>query len=324
MANNIAASTTDPQMINPPKQMWRELGLHSYIRIAIIGGLIYSLFNKEIGGIVNQWISDPGWSHGFLIPFFSLYFLSQAKQEILNNTYKPNYFGLLLLIGVILFYIFNTISPAGYGYFRQLSAVGAMWSVAFFLGGRPLIKYTWLPIIYLIFAIPLPDEILRSATIPMRLWAAGASTMVLNLFPNLHATANGVIIEIVYKGKTLNPPLDVAEACSGMRLLMTFFALGVAMAYLHYRPAWQRLVLLASTVPIAILCNVVRVTTTGFIYVLGNPQYAQGFYHDALGMAMLPLAFVLYGTIAWFMSNLFVEIDESNASNVIIRNKNAK
>ena len=223
-----------------------------------------------------------------------------------------------MLVGVILFYVFNTITPAGYGYFRQISAVGALGAVVLFLGGRVLLKYTWLPITYLIFAIPLPDEILRSATIPMRLWAAAASTAVLNLIPKMDAMANGVVIDIVYKGKALEPPLDVAEACSGMRLLMTFFALGVAMAYLHYRPAWQRLVLLASTIPIAILCNIIRVTITGLIYVFCDPQYAQGIYHDLLGMAMLPVAFGLYGAIAWFMSNLFVEDDESNVSDVIV------
>ena len=322
MTDNVAISTTEPQETAlAPKQLWRQLGTHAYIRIAIIGTLLYCLFRKEVGGVVNQWLTDPGWSHGILIPLFSLYFLNQSKQEILNARTKPNYLGLLLLVGVILFYVFNTITPAGYGYFRQISAVGALWAVVLFLGGWPLLRHTWLPVIYLLFAIPLPDEILRSATIPMRLWAATASTAILNMFPNLDATANGVIIEIIYKGKALEPPLDVAEACSGMRLLMTFFALGVAMAYLHYRPTWQRLVLLASTVPIAIICNIVRVTITGFISVLGDPQYAQGIYHDLLGIAMLPLAFGLYGGIAWFMSNLFVESDETKVADVVVRRK---
>ena len=322
MTDNITTSTTEPQETAlAPKQLWRQLGAHAYIRIVIVGTLLCCLFRKEAGGIVNQWLTDSSWSHGFLIPLFSLYFLNQSKQEILNARTKPNYLGLLLLVGVILFYVFNTITPAGYGYFRQISAVGALGAVVLFLGGWSLLKHTWLPVIYLLFAIPLPDEILRSATIPMRLWAATASTAILNMFPNLDATANGVIIEIIYKGKALDPPLDVAEACSGMRLLMTFFALGVAMAYLHYRPTWQRLVLLASTVPIAIICNIVRVTITGFIYVLGDSQYAQGIYHDLLGMAMLPLAFGLYGGIAWFMSNLFVESDEVKTSDVVVRRR---
>ncbi len=255
------ASTTEPQETNSAqKEQWRQLGVHTYIRIAIVGTLLYWLFHKEVGGIVYQWLTDSSWSHGFLIPLFSLYFLNQSKQEILNTRTKPSYAGLLLLVGVILFYVFNTVTPAGYGYFRQISAVGALGAVVLFLGGWPLLKHTWLPVIYLLFAIPLPDEILRSATIPMRLWAASVSTGIFNLFPNLEAIANGVVIELVYKGQPLEPPLDVAEACSGMRLLMTFFALGVAMAYLHYRPAWQRLVLLASTVPIAIICNIVRVS----------------------------------------------------------------
>ena len=115
------------------------------------------------------------------------------------------------------------------------------------------------------------------------------------MYPRLEATASGVVIDVVYKGIQIEPPMDVAEACSGMRLLMAFLALGVAMAYLHYRPFWQRIVLLLSTIPIAILCNIIRVTITGFIYVLISPKYAQGIYHDMLGMAMLPLAFGLYG-----------------------------
>jgi exosortase len=322
MADNFTVSTTDTQeTASAPKEQWRQLGVHTYIRIVIIGTLLYCLFNKEIGGIVNQWLTDPGWSHGLIIPLFSLYFLNLTKQEILNVRTKPNYIGLLLLVGVILFYVFNTVTPAGYGYFRQISAVGAIGAVVLFLGGWVLLKYTWLPIAYLIFAIPLPDEILRSATIPMRLWAAAASTAVLNLIPKMDAIANGVIIDIIYKGKALEPPLDVAEACSGMRLLMTFVALGVAMAYLHYRPAWQRLVLLASTIPIAILCNIIRVTITGLIYVFCNPQYAQGIYHDLLGIAMLLPAFGLYWAIAWFMSNLFVEDDETKVSDVIVRRR---
>jgi exosortase/archaeosortase family protein len=99
---------------------------------------------------------------------------------------------------------------------------------------------------------------------------------------------------------------------------MAFLALGVAMAYLHYRPVWQRIVLLASTIPIAIVCNIVRVTVTGFIYILIHPKYAQGIYHDFLGMAMLPLAFGLYGFLAWFMASLFVE-ETKVAEDVVVR-----
>jgi exosortase len=265
-------------------------------------------------------VTDSSWSHGFLIPLFSLYFVGQNKNEILSLQTKPNYFGLLFLIFAILFYIFNIVSPSGWAYFRALSMIAAFGSVVLFLGGWSLLKYTWLPIAFLIFAVPLPGRIYRGITIPMRQWAATAAAGLLNLVTGMEATARGVVIDVIYKGKQLEPSLDVAEACSGMRLLMAFLALGVAMAYLHYRPVWQRVVLLVSTIPIAIICNIVRVTITGFIYVLVHPKYTQGIYHDTLGMAMLPLAFGLYGFLAWFMSSLFINEDEVLKEDIITRN----
>ena len=314
---NTAQALSNSSAAPQPAESWGRLSIHTYIRIAIISALLYFLFHQEIWGIVYRWFNDASWSHGILIPFFSLYFLNQSKKDIINYKPRTNYMGLLCLICVILFYVFNTVSPSGYGYFRQISVVAAIGAVVLFLGGWGLLKYTWLPVGFLLFAIPLPDYFVRSTTIPMRKWAAAAASTMLDLVPKLDTTVNGVIIDIVYKGKHLEPGLDVAEACSGMRLLMAFFALGVAMAYLHYRPIWQRLVLLASTIPIAILCNIIRVTITGFIYVLISPAYAQGLYHDLLGMLMLPVAFGLYGLLAWFMSNLLEDSVESKQSDVI-------
>ncbi|MGA1979090.1 MAG: exosortase/archaeosortase family protein [Sedimentisphaerales bacterium] len=300
---------------------WRELSVHSYVKIVIIGGLFVYLFHNEIETIVGQWITDSSWSHGFLIPLFSLYFIDQAKSEILNLRPRPNYLGLFFLILGILFYFFNIVSPSGYGYFRPTSMIATLGAIVLFLGGWRLIRYTWLPIAFLVFAVPLPTRFYVSLTMPMQKLAAGVTTVLLNLVNGLEATVSGVVIDVVYKGQRMDPPLNVAEACSGMRLLMAFLALGVAMAYLHYRPMWQRIILLASTIPIAIFCNVVRVTATGFIYILIHPRYAQGIYHDLLGMAMLPLAFGLYGFLAWFMSSLFIEEDEMVAEDIVVRHK---
>jgi exosortase len=208
-----------------------------------------------------------------------------------------------------------------FGYLRSLVIIPVVGSIVLFIGGWKLVKYTWLPIVFSVFAIPLPERIYTDMTIPMRKLAAAIAAQLLNLVSGLKAEASGVVIDVIYKGVKLEPGLDVAEACSGMRLLMAFLALGVAMAYLHYRPMWQRLILLASTVPIAILCNIVRVTVSGFIYVLLDPIYAQGIYHDMLGLLMLPLAFGLYGLSAWFMSNLFVDESRLQQQEIIIRRK---
>jgi exosortase len=319
MIENIASSIIKTHGTRVTRTTWLELGMHNYIRILIIGGLFYYLFHSEICSIVQRWVKDPSWSHGFLIPLFSLYFINQHKNEILNVQTSPNYLGLLFLICGLVFHPLNIANPSGYACLQPIGMIGMLGAVVLFLGGWRLVKYTWLPIGFLVFAVPLPHRYYFALTMPMRFLAARVATVLLNLVRGLEATAHGVVIDVIYKGQQLEPALDVAEACSGMRLLMAFLALGVAMAYLHFRPIWQRFILLASTIPIAIFCNIVRVTVTGFIYILIHPKYAQGLYHDLLGMAMLPLAFGLYGFLAWFMSNLFVEEGRAVTEDIVVR-----
>ena len=306
MVDNFDATVTGTQNSCPSDESWKQLGVHVYAKILVIALLFYYLFNNEIKNIVERWITDPSWSHGFLIPFFSLYFINQHKKEILNLRTKPNYLGLVFMLCAIVFYPLNVVHFR-YGYLKPLDMIATLATIVLFLGGWKLVKYLWLPVVYLIFAVPLPQRYYVAITMPMRKLATIVSTVLMNLVDGMDATANGVIIDVFYNGQRLEPSLNVAEACSGMRLLMAFLALGVAMAYLHYRPAWQRIILLATTIPIAIFCNIIRVTVTGFIYVLGNPKYAQGIYHDGLGMLMLILAFALYSVIAWFMASLLID-----------------
>lgn len=315
------AETKETRMPVQERQ-WRELGIHSYVKILIIAGLLCYLFRGEFRMLVQDWLADSSWSHGFLIPLFSLYLINQHKQEILNLQTRPNYLGLVFLVCVILFYFFNLVSPSGYAYFRSLSVLATLGAIVLFLGGWRLVKYTWLPIAFLIFAVPFPQRYYVGLTMPMQKLSATVAGTLLDLVGGIDATVNGVVIDVFYKGQRLESSLNVAEACSGMRLLMAFLALGVAMAYLHYRPLWQRLILLASTIPIAIFCNIVRVTVTGFIFVLIHPRYTQGIYHDMLGIAMLPLAFALYYFLAWFMSGLFVEESAAVAEDIIVRKRN--
>jgi exosortase len=349
MAQTLHSSPTCPAGTDRPLEdrRWGELGLHSYTKTAILAVLFCFLFRNELREAVHLWLTDPSWSHGFLIQLFSLYFIHKRRREILGLEYapdplgellhgrrpgrlpagwtRPNYLGLLLLLMIFAFYVFNVVSPSGYAYFRPLSVIAALGAVVLFLGGWRLLRHTWLPIVFLVFAVPLPRRYYDSMTLPLRQIAASAATALLNLLHGVDATASGVVIDIVYKGQRLGSGLNVEEACSGMRLLMAFVALGVAMAYLHYRPMWQRAVLLLSTVPIAVLCNVIRVTVTGFIYVLAEPKYTQGVYHDMLGLAMLPLAFAFYGLLAMFMSSLFVEEEERpGEDNGIVRRRPAR
>jgi len=319
---DVGKNYIEAQNLSEQELRWGSLSVHTFIKAIVIAAAVYVVFQTELRTIVNKWITDSSWSHGFIIPLFSLYFINQKKKEILTTEFKPNYLGFVfLLICMVMYPLFVFVYR--FGYLMDIMLIPTLGTIVLFLGGWKLVKYTWLPIVYLFFAIPIPTSIYNDMTIPLRAHDAQIAAALLSLVKGLEANANGVIIDIVYNGVKLEPGLDVAEACSGMRLLMAFLALGVAMAYLHYRPVWQRLILLASTVPIAILCNVVRVVITAFIYVLWDPMYAQGIYHDTLGILMLPLAFGLYGLLAWFMSNLVVE-ETVQKEDVVVRRKDSQ
>jgi exosortase len=196
------------------KEKWSDIGIHNYIKIIIIGSLFFYVFYREINNIVYSWITDSSWSHGFLIPLFSLYFINQHKKEIINLHSSPNYLGLIFMLVSIFLYIFNLISPSGWAYFRSLSIIMAIGSIVFLLGGWQMIRYTWLPISFLIFAVPLPGRFYRGITIPMRQLAASIAAALLNIVSDMEATARGVVIDIMYKGNPIEPSLDVAESCS--------------------------------------------------------------------------------------------------------------
>lgn len=318
-----SSQSIQPQEEPAHEKSWLDLGMHVYVKTAMIAVLVWWIFREEIDSIVTRWVTDSSWSHGFLIPLFSLYFLNQKKEELLSiDQAKPSWLiGLPALLFLLVLYPLNIIQFK-FAYGRPLIMIATLGAIVLFLGGWRVIRYTWLPVCYLFFAVPLPGRLYRQITIPMRELASQVATLLLNLIPELHAQASGVVIDVIYKGQPLEPSLDVAEACSGMRLLMAFLALGVAMAYLHERPIWQRAILLGTTIPIAVLCNVIRVTITGFIYILWDPKYAQGIYHDMLGMLMLPLAFCLYGGLAWLMNNLLVDEDEeAEKEDIVVRKK---
>ena len=187
-----------------------------------------------------------------------------------------------------------------------------------------MVRIVWLPVCFLIFAIPLPGRLYHQITMPMRELGSMVAAVLLNALPNVACESVGVLISgvhwVVENGTRLGKPftLNVAEACSGMRLLMAFVALGVAMAYLERRPWWQRITLVASTIPIAIFCNMLRVLVTGLIHVFIGAEYAQGSLHTLLGLAMLPVAFGLYGLFARVMNRIFIEEAASPKNDILV------
>lgn len=166
-------------------------------------------------------------------------------------------------------------------------------------GGTRLLSWSWPAITYLIFMIPLPYRVEVALRQPLRELATTASTYTLQTI-GLPAYAQGtsVIVNDVH--------LDIVGACSGLRMLMIFFALAFAVAILSGRPLLQRLILVVSAVPIAIISNVIRITATGLLYLTPYHELAGQLFHDLAGWFMMPIALVMLGMELWYLDRLIV------------------
>lgn len=293
-------------MSDTNKYSWSAQGKLFFAKVVVLATLFFLLFWNNIADVVHQWLTDPSWSHGFLIPLFSLYLVNQRKDDILSIKPSPSYLGVFALLVIIAVYIFNIVQIR-YAYGEPLLVIASLAAILFAVCGWRIMYHLWLPVAYLIFAIPIPTRLYRELTTPLRMIASQVTTAILNAIPSIEASVRGVVIDVTHNGQPLDSALNVADACSGMRLMMAFLALGVAMAYIYKRPLWQKVTLIISIIPIAILCNIVRVTLTAFIYIYLDDRYAQGPFHSALGMLMLPIALFFYWLVSWFMNNLFAE-----------------
>lgn len=292
---------------SPPCTWSERVPTVARVRLVIVAVLLIAVYWGSIRHhLIARWLNDGNWSHGWLIPLFSLYFLYTRRSDLLRCQPKPGYTGAWVLAGSLCVYfvsgwVFRMAYP------QTLSLVGSVFGLTLLLGGWSVIRVAWFPIAFLVLAVPLPERIYVELTMPLRQWASTAAAALMPLFASgLHTEAQAVVIDYVMPGR---PPgtLNIEEACSGMRLMMAFVTLGVAMAYLHDRPIWQRLVMVASCLPIAVLCNTIRVTTTGLLYIQGYDDLAQGTPHQLLGVAMLMIALGLFALLGYVLSHVFIE-----------------
>jgi exosortase len=277
------------------------------IQLAILAGLLAFHYGHVFHRLSYIWQNSGDWSHGFLIPVFSVYYLYLQRERmprgLRDTTAIARVVGALLLMLAFVIYLRSTLVQQEYP--KCIALVMSVMGIVLMVGGWPMARWSWFAVAFLMFAMPLPETLYAQLTIPLRNIAARVSAGCLSILPGMMAEAQGTIVEYMYDGRTGN--LDVENACSGMRLLVTMSALGVAMAFVSDRPLWQRMIMILACVPISVFCNMIRVTTTGFLYVFGKTELASGVPHMILGLGMLFLAFGLYGGISYVLGHMFVE-----------------
>jgi len=278
------------------------------VEAGVLGGLLLALYWNVVNTLVIKWSRQGDWSHGFLIPLFSLYYLYMQRDRFPGGSRRTGYLGLGVLLAGYALYLYGALWQIGY--YTSLSLVISIFGTVYLACGWPIARWAWFAIAFLVFALPLPGQVYEQITMPLQKIASKAAALVLNVLPGMDARAENIVITYLYKGSV--GALNVEQACSGIRLMMAFVALGVAMAFASERPLWHRMVMILSCIPISIFCNMIRVTTTGLFVVFGQEELAHGFYHTLLGLAMLLIAFSLFGAISYVLGHLFVEAPDAH------------
>lgn len=285
-------------------------GPATLLKIAVLAGVFLLLHYWQFPMLVNLYLAKPNWSFGFIIPLFSLYLLFARRQELYAAPRRVCWWGLPILILAILLEF-----GAYYGRNHWLCNLGMVWvifALVLYLAGPAVLRITWLPILYLMLAMPISDALYERIAYPLQELAAKTSVVLLNAFGAKISVQGSSMAVTGFSGKVYD--LTVAEACSGVRSLMAYLALSIAMAYLENRPLWQRIVLVLFTVPIAVACNVLRVVITNFMYVIDKPDMGQDFMHTFLGLLMLAPALLLFWLLIRLMQALMIEEEDSDPS----------
>jgi exosortase len=195
-----------------------------------------------------------------------------------------------------------------FAWFDQLSLIPAVAGVAVAVGGRSAWRWSWPAIAFLLFMIPLPGRLSDALASPLQRFATEVCANILQTM-GFSAQPEGNVIVLS------EVDLGVVEACSGLRMLMVFIAVSAAVAAVAERSTLQRLLILASSIPIALLCNVIRITATGILHETVSHEVADFAYHDLLGWFMIPMALGFLWIELWLLGRLLTAPKEPSAAN---------
>src|SRR5665213_1790112 len=239
-----------------------------YIGVALLA--CFAVFSESLLELEHRWSAQEEYSHGFLIPLIVAWLLWTRRDAIVASIGRPSWTGPVLILVAAAMHIVGKLSALFM--LSQLGFIVAVIGVILGFGGYSLLKVTFVPIIFLIFAIPLPYFIDAMLSFRLQLISSELGVFFIRLF-QIPVYLEGNVIDLgVYK-------LQVVEACSGLRYLYPLMSLGFLAAYLFQAPLWQRAVVFLSTIPITILMNSLRIGIVGILVNSFGPQDADGFLH---------------------------------------------
>ncbi len=260
--------------------------LHGWMQIAVLGGLFVLLHHYVLLLLYQAGRNDPNWSHIVAIPFISVYMIFRQRERLRSCPVVRDYKGLAIFLFGLMMYgaglHLSSTMVMGYGMVVEL--LGLVW---FFVGSK-VMATLWLPILYLGFGVRF-TFLYTYISLVLQHVAAAAGAVAINILGlpfGVEADNMGALLTVYHNGMLVNPPLNVEEACSGLRSLMALTAIAVAMAFVDRRPWYSRVLIMVAAVPTAVVVNVFRITVTGLSYPF-QPELSRGDAHDFIGLLML-------------------------------------
>lgn len=277
-------------------------GIHPVALIAVaalLGALAWAYW-PTLRLMADRWAYDPRYAHGYLVPAFALVLLWLRRDRLACVELRPSWWGAVIIA------IAAGVRMAGaYVYNDWLDAASLVLSlagVAALAGGRPALRWSWPAVAFLLFMVPLPFRLELALGWPLQRVATIASAYTLQTL-GFAALGEGNIIQMT------SSTIGVVEACSGLSMMILFFALATGVVMLIDRPLLDKLIIVASAIPIALIVNILRIVVTGVLNETVGEKVGDVVFHDLAGWLMMPTALLLLGVELWFLSRLLVEAE---------------
>jgi exosortase len=265
-----------------------------WLQLALLAVLVGFIYYHILARLVVDWWADPNFSHGFLVPFFSGFVVWQNRKRLAALSMEPSWFGLVVVAGALGILIVGVL---GVEFFLSRSSLLFLIAglVIYFLGWRHF-RATLFPWAFLFFMIPIPAIVFNQVAFPLQFLAARLASSFLDVFG----------VPVLREGNIIKLPamaLEVAQACSGIRSLMSLGALAVIYGYFLETRYIPRILLALAAVPIAVVANALRVMGTGLLGYYWDPDKAEGFFHTFSGWVVfivsLGLLFSIHALLRW-------------------------
>lgn len=258
-----------------------ERGRRLALAALVFAALLALLYGHVLAQLVRQWWTDDNYSHGFLVPLFSGYLLWQRRALLAAAPIRGHWIGWPVLAGGLACLVLGDL--AAENFLQRTSLIAVLAALVLLHLGVDAFRLVAFPLAYLLFMVPLPATVFYKIAFPLQHLAAVNSAWALEML-GVPVLLDGNVIHLS------RVTLGVAEACSGIRSLISLLALAVAWAYVTM-PLAAMAILVAAAIPITIAANAARIVATGLIGQTFGMQYAQGFFHTFSGWLIFVVAF---------------------------------